>query len=157
MHLFFYQTSIGPIGIAETDGRITNLYFGSTVTLGDAECRETALLQEAARQVNAYLAGELREFSLPLAPSGTAFMQAVWQKLCEIPYGKTASYQDIAIAIGNPKAVRAVGQANHRNPIPIIIPCHRVIGSDGKLTGYGGGLELKKKLLQIEGYTTFAE
>ena len=108
------------------------------------------MLKEAARQLNAYLARELKEFSLPLAPAGTPFMQKVWAELRKIPYGQTASYKEIAQRIGHPQAQRAVGLANNKNPIAIFIPCHRVIGADGSLVGFGGGLELKRRLLDIE-------
>jgi methylated-DNA-[protein]-cysteine S-methyltransferase len=110
----------------------------------------TPLLREAERQLRAYFAGELRQFDLPLDPQGTPFQQQVWAALREIPYGEVRSYGQIAAAIGNPKACRAVGMANHRNPLPILIPCHRVCGSDGSLTGYGGGIERKKWLLELE-------
>ena len=112
--------------------------------------RDAAPFAEALRQLRAYFAGDLHTFSLALAPAGTPFQRRVWDALLEIPYGATASYRDIAIAIGKPSAVRAVGLANGRNPIPIIIPCHRVIGSDGSLTGYGGGLDVKRFLLELE-------
>lgn len=105
---------------------------------------------EVRRQLDAYFAGELQEFDLPLAPLGTPFQQSVWGALRSIPYGITRSYGEIATQVGNPKAGRAVGAANGRNPIPIIIPCHRVIGSTGKLTGFGGGLPVKESLLQLE-------
>lgn len=105
----------------------------------------------AAAQLREYFAGRRRAFDVPLHLSGTPFQLAVWEKLREIPYGVTVSYLDIARAIGRPKAVRAVGAANGQNPIPIFIPCHRVIGKDGSLTGYGGGLEVKAMLLRIEG------
>ena len=105
---------------------------------------------EAARQLTAYFAGELQDFDLPLKPSGTAFQLAVLDELTRIPYGTTTSYGDIAARIGRPKAVRAVGAANGRNPLPIIIPCHRVVGSSGKLTGFGGGLPTKEALLRLE-------
>ena len=108
------------------------------------------LLKEAARQLEGYFSGDLRDFSLPLHPEGTAFMKQVWTILCGIPYGKTSTYGEIAAKTGSFGAARAVGLANNRNPIPIIIPCHRVIGADGSLTGYRGGLELKKKLLELE-------
>ncbi len=101
-------------------------------------------------QLEAYFAGDLRQFDLRLAPAGTAFQQRVWRQLQQIPYGETISYGQLAGQIGQPKAARAVGAANGRNPIPIIIPCHRVIGSDGQLTGYGGGLEIKDTLLAHE-------
>jgi methylated-DNA-[protein]-cysteine S-methyltransferase len=105
---------------------------------------------EVIRQLQAYFAGELRRFDLALAPEGTPFQTAVWKELCNIPYGSTATYAEIAGRIGKPRALRAVGAANGRNPIPIVIPCHRVIGSDGRLTGYGGGLEVKAMLLALE-------
>lgn len=150
MKLYFYQTEIGKIGIAENRGSITNLYFAADVTPQDVEICETEIIKEASRQLNSYLAGDIKEFTLPLVPHGTDFMRSVWKILCEVPYGKTASYKDIATTAGNPRAVRAVGQANNRNPIPIFIPCHRIIGSGGKLVGYRGGLALKKQLLELE-------
>ena len=106
--------------------------------------------REAVRQLGAYFAGELTDFTLPLAPDGTAFQRAVWTALCRIPYGETISYGELARRIGKPEAVRAVGAANGQNPIAIIVPCHRVIGSNGKLTGYGGGLPIKEALLALE-------
>ncbi len=106
---------------------------------------------EAVRQLRAYFAGELREFDLPLDLQGTDFQLRVWRQLERIPYGETRSYSQIAAAIGAPQAVRAVGAANGANPIPIVVPCHRVIGASGKLVGYGGGLPLKKRLLALEG------
>lgn len=105
---------------------------------------------ETIRQLDAYFAGELRTFDLPLLPPGTEFQQEVWSALCTIPYGATVTYGKIAAQIGRPRASRAVGLANGSNPISIVIPCHRVIGSNGKLTGYGGGLERKQTLLQLE-------
>jgi methylated-DNA-[protein]-cysteine S-methyltransferase len=105
---------------------------------------------KAEEQLRAYCAGELRDFDLPLEPRGTAWQQAVWQALTDIPYGRTASYGEIAARVGNPRASRAVGMANNRNPIALIIPCHRVIGTSGSLVGYGGGLELKESLLSHE-------
>lgn len=151
MNQFYYETRLGRIGIAEESGSITGVYFESETIPENAEICETEIIKEAHRQLDDYLAGELKEFSLPLAPHGTDFTKSVWKHLCDIPYGETRSYKDIAIAAGNSKAVRAVGQANNRNPIPIFIPCHRVIGINGKLVGYGGGLEIKEKLLELEG------
>jgi methylated-DNA-[protein]-cysteine S-methyltransferase len=107
-------------------------------------------LDEAMRQLKAYFAGELENFDLPLSPQGTPFQQRVWGELQKIPYGETISYGELARRIGNPKASRAVGLANGSNPISIVIPCHRVIGANGKLTGYGGGLPIKEKLLALE-------
>jgi methylated-DNA-[protein]-cysteine S-methyltransferase len=111
---------------------------------------DSSAFTEPIRQLCAYFAGELETFNLPLAPQGTPFQQTVWSELLKIPYGETISYGQLARFIGNPNASRAVGLANGSNPIPILIPCHRVIGSDGKLTGYGGGLPIKEKLLALE-------
>lgn len=150
MPIFFYESEAGRIGITEKDGKITNVYITGDEVPKDVQLCETPLLKEAVRQLERYFAGELKEFSLPLEPSGTVFMKQVWSALCEIPFGKTATYGEIAEKVGRPKAARAVGLANNRNPIPIFIPCHRVIGADGSLTGYRGGLEMKKKLLELE-------
>jgi methylated-DNA-[protein]-cysteine S-methyltransferase len=103
------------------------------------------------KQVEEYFAGVRREFTLPLDLRGTEFQKRCWQALLEIPYGRTCTYADVARAVGKPRAFRAVGLANNRNPVAIIVPCHRVIGSDGSLTGYGGGLDVKQKLLSLEG------
>jgi methylated-DNA-[protein]-cysteine S-methyltransferase len=111
------------------------------------------LLLEAASQLRAYFAGALREFLLPLDIEGTDFQKRVWGQVAAIPYGETRSYLQIAVAIGSPRAVRAVGAANGANPVPIVVPCHRVIGANGKLVGYGGGLAMKKRLLELEGCT----
>lgn len=150
MILSFRQTSIGRVAIAESGGVITNLCFDTDTLPQQAEVGETELIREAFRQLDAYLAGELRIFSVPVVPLGTPFMQRVWNILCTIPYGTTVSYRDIAFLAGNSLAARAVGMANNRNPVPIFIPCHRVIGSNGNLTGYRGGLGLKKALLELE-------
>jgi methylated-DNA-[protein]-cysteine S-methyltransferase len=115
----------------------------------------TGVLADAARQLAAYFAGRLHEFDVPLAPRGTPFQQDVWTALRTIRYGETWSYRELAEHIGRPAAVRAVGAANGQNPIPIIIPCHRVIGSNGTLVGFGGGLEMKQKLLALEGARLF--
>lgn len=112
---------------------------------------DAAFFTAILRQLRAYFAGELREFDIPLLLEGTAFQKRVWKNLQNIPYGETISYGELAKRIGDPKAVRAVGAANGQNPIPIIVPCHRVIGSNGSLTGFGGGIENKKKLLELEG------
>lgn len=114
------------------------------------EDRRHQVLLEAERQLQAYFAGELRQFDLPLEPEGTPFQQRVWKQLLTIPYGETRSYMEIARQIGAPAAVRAVGAANGANPLPIVVPCHRVIGASGKLVGYGGGLPLKQRLLALE-------
>jgi len=114
------------------------------------ECDEHAVLQQCARELDAYFAGELRRFTVPICAKGTPFRERVWGELCKIPYGEKISYKELAVRAGNPAAVRAVGGANHHNPVNIIIPCHRVIGANGSLTGYGGGLERKKFLLELE-------
>ncbi len=172
--IFYYQTDLGQIGIAEEDNKITNVFFKtdichiqdadinnnrdlkdsavqiSGVSLENYCLKETDILKEASSQLYEYLHGKRRVFNLPLSPNGTEFMKRVWNCLCDIPFGETKSYKEIAIAVGNEKACRAVGQANNRNPIPIFIPCHRVIGTNGKLIGYSGGLQIKVSLLEIE-------
>ena len=142
----------------EEDGRILALDLirkdggrKSGAPAANAADEETPLLREAERQLKAYLAGRLRNFDLPLAPRGTPFQQKVWAALTAIPYGETRSYKQVAEAVGCPKGCRAVGMANNRNPIAIVIPCHRVIGADGALVGYGGGLAVKEVLLRLEG------
>ncbi|MDA8137325.1 MAG: methylated-DNA--[protein]-cysteine S-methyltransferase [Desulfobacteraceae bacterium] len=111
---------------------------------------DAAFFKAAKNQLRAYFNGELQQFDLPLAPLGTAFQQSVWRALRKIPYGAVVSYRWVAEQINNPKAVRAVGGANARNPLPIVVPCHRVIGSDGELTGFGGGLDVKQRLIELE-------
>jgi methylated-DNA-[protein]-cysteine S-methyltransferase len=147
--LFYYETQIGKIGIVDNRIAIIHVCFGE-IGSKDVNICETPLLKKASEQIQEYLNGKRKEFDLPLAPQGTEFQQRVWKALQDIPHGKTNSYKDIAIIIGNIKASRAVGMANNKNPIPILIPCHRVIGANGKLVGYAGGLELKEKLLKIE-------
>jgi methylated-DNA-[protein]-cysteine S-methyltransferase len=120
------------------------------VPLGPQEARDHPVLAAAARQIDGYFAGERRAFDLPLAPAGTPFQRAVWDALAAIPFGETRSYADLARAIGSPDAVRAVGAANGRNPLSIILPCHRVVGSAGALTGFAGGLTAKRWLLAHE-------
>lgn len=144
-----YKTSLGDVWIAEADGAITDVALLTDVE-SDGIRQETQLTALAARQLEEYLQGRRKTFELPLAPQGTDFQVQVWNALSAIPFGQTRSYKDIAVSIGNPKALRAVGMANHRNPISFIIPCHRVIGADGSLVGYGGGLALKKRLLDLE-------
>ncbi len=137
------------MGLAEEEGAIVRLYLpGEDVP--PIATRDTPLLAEGKRQLMEYFAGERRHFDLPLKARGTPFRETVWRALLEIPYGQTISYGRLAAGIGKPRAVRAVGGANHHNPIPILIPCHRVIGADGSLTGYGGGVALKKALLKLE-------
>jgi len=150
LFLYHYPSEFGRFSLVATDVALTHFFFdGETPRFGTTE-RETPLLQEAGLQLAQYLRGERRDFSLPLAPEGSEFFQRTWQALVAIPYGETRSYAEIAAAIGNAKACRAVGLANNRNPLPLFIPCHRVIGSNQKLTGYRGGLPLKQHLLELE-------
>ena len=144
---YTYDTELGSVTFAEEDGALLAI---STCRSCEGVCLETALIKEAHRQLCEYLTGERWEFNLPLKLLGTDFQKRVWKALCEIPYGETRSYKQIAEAIGNPKAVRAVGMANHRNPLLIVVPCHRVIGVDGKLVGYAAGIDKKAFLLQLE-------
>ena len=120
-------------------------------TIDEAWVRDDAALAEVRRQLEEYFAGTRKSFELTLVPTGTAFQRSVWQALTEIPFGSTWSYGELAQHIGRPKAVRAVGAANGANPLPIVVPCHRVIGANGKLTGFGGGLPAKEYLLALEG------
>ena len=129
---------------------LTAIRFHASAGRG-SDGEASPLLLEAASRIRAYFEGKLRVFDLPLDPSGTEFQKRVWAELQKIPFGETRSYRDIACALGSPNYVRAVGAANGANPLPIVIPCHRVIGAGGDLVGYGGGLELKKRLLEIEG------
>jgi len=153
--IYHYETSLGTVALAENGQAITYLFFPDTpVSAGYAagyEPCETPLLRRAYAQLQDYLDGKRTEFDLPLAPQGTVFQQKVWNALLSIPYGHTRSYADIAAQVGNRKACRAVGLANGKNPISIFIPCHRVVGSNGALTGYGGGLDRKRQLLALEG------
>jgi methylated-DNA-[protein]-cysteine S-methyltransferase len=135
-------------------GRLTRLRFPERTSAQPAAwIHDEAPFAELRRQLGAYFAGELEDFELELAPSGTPFQLDVWQALRTIPYGTTASYGEIARAVGQPGAARAVGGANNRNPIAIVVPCHRVIGASGSLTGYGGGLDRKRLLLELEAGT----
>ena len=141
------QSPVGPLTLTGTEDALTRLSFGG----GQAGAGSPSpALELAARELEEYFAGVRREFTVPLAPEGTAFQLAVWSALREIPYGATASYRDIAVRLGKPGGAVAVGQANSRNPIPIIIPCHRIIGAGGQLVGNTGGLEIKRFLLRLE-------
>lgn len=149
MNTYIYNTIAGKIAITGTENGIISLSFSEDVPQG-SEVKETYLLAEAGKQLIEYFDGKRTNFDLPLLPKGTPFQKKVWQALTTIPYGETISYKELAGYIGNPKACRAVGMANNRNPLPIFIPCHRVIGSNGKLVGYGGGLDRKEMLLELE-------
>jgi methylated-DNA-[protein]-cysteine S-methyltransferase len=147
------STPVGPLLLAAEEMGLRLVWFlrGKRVRTPDPAWREDpAFFLEVLRQLDSYFAGDLREFDLPLLFEGTDFQKKVWKTLTTIPYGETISYGQLAKKIGDPKAVRAVGAANGQNPLPIIVPCHRVIGSDGSLTGFGGGLENKRKLLDLE-------
>ena len=158
----FVNSEQGPVKVEATDEGVTAIAFLNPDeaeqynVLGDEAYARThsctnAITDEGCRQLKAYFDGRLQEFDLPLTPKGTVFQNQVWQSLQQVKYGETASYLDIAKAIGNPKAVRAVGMANGRNPIAIVVPCHRIIGSNKTLTGYAGGLPRKQYLLNLEG------
>jgi len=136
--------------IVASDAGIRAIEFHGQPETSGLEGGSNPLLRQAVEQLRAYFAGELRNFDLPLDMQGTAFQKRVWRELLNIPYGRTCSYSFVAGAIGAPKAMRAVGAANGRNPIPIVVPCHRVIGAGGALVGYGGGLPLKRLLLDLE-------
>ncbi len=147
-----YQSPFGEIYIKYNDHTLNFVGFGQK---GDADAKritepDNALIKNTFKQFDEYFAGKRKHFDLPYALEGTDFQKSAWEALCTIPYGETRSYKDMAIAIGNPQSCRAVGLANNKNPISIIVPCHRVIASSGHLAGYGGGVEIKQKLLDLE-------
>lgn len=144
---YIYNSPMGELLIVYDDSHILGLYFNKCQT---KEYQKNNIIDECVGQLDAYFAGKLREFDLPLNPIGTEFRRVVWTALQTIPYGETLSYGGLAAKIGKPSASRAVGGANNKNPISIIIPCHRVIGADGAMVGYGGGLENKIWLLEHE-------
>ena len=146
--ILIVSSPVGPLTLTQEDQALTGLHFGEHPQQGAED--PTPLLEEAARQLEEYFAGQRKVFSLPLAPKGTEFQLRVWQALLQSPYGETRSYGELAAMVGNPKACRAVGGANHRNPLSILIPCHRVVGTGGSLTGYAGGLAIKEFLLKLE-------
>ncbi|HXM40955.1 MAG TPA: methylated-DNA--[protein]-cysteine S-methyltransferase [Bryobacteraceae bacterium] len=137
-------------GVVASEAGIRAIELNATTELPGREGQSNPLLRQAIEQLRAYFAGELRDFDLTLDMQGTEFQKRVWRELRNIPYGETRSYSFVATTIGAPKAVRAVGSANGRNPVPIVVPCHRVIGAGGSLVGYGGGLPLKRFLLDLE-------
>jgi methylated-DNA-[protein]-cysteine S-methyltransferase len=146
-----YTAPFGELVLVSDGDLLVRLLLPNDARTGIGEPGSDAVLEQTASQLDEYFAGTRRDFTVPLSLKGTEFQLRVWNALCNIDYGNTASYAEIAAAIGNPKAVRAIGGANHSNPVPIIIPCHRVIGADGSLVGYGGGLEVKTFLLNLEG------
>ncbi len=154
MNYCYVDSPIGKLLIAGDGDTIRRIDFAKNgkPSRPEADWQESSRgpVAQAARQLREYFAGSRTDFDLPLAPEGTEFQRNVWQRLQEIPYGETISYGELARRVGNPKASRAVGAANGQNPIPIVIPCHRVIGANGKLTGFGGGLPTKEALLALE-------
>ena len=145
----YYKTQLGNLGIVEENGFITEILYAKKSE--NAVEEETLAIKKAHAQLEEYFTGKRKSFDFPLNPKGTEFQKKVWNALSEIPYGKTVSYKDIATRVGNPKASRAVGMANNKNPLMIIVPCHRVVGSNGAMVGYAGGLDVKEKLLKLEG------
>jgi methylated-DNA-[protein]-cysteine S-methyltransferase len=149
------ETPVVPLYVAATDSGLTHVLFAREMdrkpTAVDGSGEAARILRETERQLTDYFAGRRREFDVPLAPAGTEFQLATWRALQDVPFGETISYGELARRMGRPRAVRAVGTANGANPIAIIVPCHRVIGADGTLTGYGGGLDTKRRLLSLEG------
>jgi methylated-DNA-[protein]-cysteine S-methyltransferase len=159
VHYALMESPVGPLLLAATARGLRCLQFHRG-KLPEPEKDEvwiesSAMLRLYQDKLQAYFRGELRDFDFDLDLVGTDFQKKCWNALCEIPYGQTCSYAELAKKVGSPKAFRAVGQANHQNPIAIVVPCHRVIGANGTLTGYGGGLETKEKLLQLEGVRLF--
>jgi len=149
MFYYFYKTPIGRLQIFADSEYITRISFFEK-KVRDAIEEETPLIKKMYLELEEYFTGKRKSFDVPVKPNGTFFQQSVWKALQAIPYGETRSYKQIAEMIGKPTACRAVGMANNRNPIPIVIPCHRVVGTNGDLTGYAGGLDVKRKLLEIE-------
>lgn len=154
-HYCYHQSPIGRLMLIGSSGELEVLLFPSQEQEQEGVMNASFEYDEkpfetVSEQLNEYFAGKRQHFSLQLAPRGTVFQQRVWQELRKIPYGQTLSYGEVAARLGNPKGGRAVGMANGKNPIPIIVPCHRVIGKDGSLTGFGGGLAIKQRLLDLE-------
>ena len=145
----FLHSPIGTLLIEESNGGISRISLVSGLPVG-YECEETPLLRQACRELTEYFVGERKRFEFSLSPSGTEFQQKVWAALETIPYGETRTYRQIAEQVGNPKACRAVGAANHRNPLLIVIPCHRIVGTGGRMVGYACGIPVKEALLALE-------
>lgn len=149
-YFYSYQTLLGPIWFYSDENAITRITCSPCTTERDLCRKETPLIKKAYAQIQEYLQGQRKTFDLPLHPAGTSFQQKVWTALQTIPYGETWSYKKVAQTIGNDKGCRAVGMANNKNPILLVIPCHRVIGINGQLVGYGAGLDKKEFLLRLE-------
>lgn len=166
-YYFSYETPLGPVTVAEKGSAVTHLFLTKSRSSGSVRASlflsenacfsETPLLKKTYTELSEYLEGQRTVFDIPVDPEGTVFQKKVWKVLCGIPYGETRTYGETASLAGNPKASRAVGAANNRNPVMIIIPCHRVIGADGSLTGYAGGIDVKEKLLKLERKVTGAD
>ena len=148
MNRIVFDTPVGPMALECQGEYLTALYLPHHHMAPSG--METPLLERGRVELAEYFQGKRREFDLPLAPKGTPFQQKVWSELAKVPYGTVVTYGELAARVGSPKACRAVGQANHNNPLPIFLPCHRVVGANGSLTGYAGGLELKQWLLRLE-------
>ncbi len=149
-HTCTIDSPVGGLELLATDGMLNHIHFVGDAPRTQGDVDDDPVLRATVDQLTAYFAGELVEFDLPLAPRGTAFQERVWSALQEIPYAETWSYAELARHIGLPTAFRAVGAANGQNPIPIVIPCHRVVGANGRLVGYGGGMDNKQLLLELE-------
>ena len=157
MNTTVLPSPVGPLTLVSDSGKLVGCYFSNSdfakrllAELGPASSNRDAILEAARKELELFFARRLKKFTVPVAPRGTEFQRSVWRALQKIPFGATASYGDIAKQVGKPNAMRAVGAANGKNPVCIIIPCHRVIGADGSLTGFGGGIERKKYLLNLE-------
>lgn len=148
--LFYCDTPVGRLGISAAGEYITGVFFDGMFRFSNVREAQTPVIRRACRQLQEYFSGRRTDFDLPLAVQGTEFQTDVWKALASIPYGQTRTYAQIAERIGRPRAFRAVGMANHCNPIAIVLPCHRVVGAKGALTGYAGGLEAKRYLLELE-------
>jgi methylated-DNA-[protein]-cysteine S-methyltransferase len=150
-HWTILDSPIGPLTLVDSGAGLSGLYFPGRAPALDGEARVSRVLYVAATQLEEYFAGHRRDFQIDLDLRGNPFKQAVWSELRQIPYGTTVSYKELAARIGRPDRIRAVGGAVGATPVPIVVPCHRVVGSDGSLTGYGGGVERKRALLDLEG------
>lgn len=148
--VLYYPSPVGLLRLSADEEGLCEVHFVGTETEPDTDT-ENELLRRTARELDEYFAGQRRDFDIPLSLHGTPFQRRVWEALLQIPYGETRSYAEVAAMAGSPKAFRAVGMANHNNPVSILVPCHRVINTGGGLGGYGGGLDVKRFLLQLEG------
>ncbi|WP_020574258.1 methylated-DNA--[protein]-cysteine S-methyltransferase [Actinopolymorpha alba] len=149
-HTCTIDSPVGPLELVAVDGALTEIHFAGTAPATQGDLDSDPVLREAVDQLTAYFGGVRTEFDLPLDGRGSEFQKRVWQALTEVPYGETWSYAQLARHIGSPTASRAVGAANGQNPLPVVVPCHRVVGTNGTLVGYGGGLDRKRVLLELE-------